>query len=264
MNRSKSNFRLVIMLAIMLSFSAVASAQHGRHNNNDRRYSYNNYHNNYHYAPVRFTTPYHSYRPNYYSRPVYRPNYYHPIYRLPHYSHYGPIFGFHLSILPFGYSTIYVGRSPYYYNEGVYYRPYANGGYEVTAPPLGAEVTRLPSGAKATVIDGEKYYELGGTFYQEDISSDNKVNYKVVGTDGVLNTGNNEQDAPIVNNNNDYNNNNNYVAPAVGSRVDQLPQGSKVVVINQQKYYLSSEGTYYQEVIEGNSIRYEVTSTPTN
>jgi len=287
MNHSISKFRLVIMIATMLSFSAVANAQRGYHFNNHNNYhnNYNghysyNYQSNYRYSPVRMTTPY--YRPNYYYRPVYRPNYYRPTYRLPHFIHYGPRFGFHLSILPFGYSTIYVGRSPYYYNDGIYYRPYTNGGYEVTAAPIGAEISRLPSGAKATVIDGTKYYELGGTFYQEEISSDNRRIYRVVGTDGVLNTGNADQDGPIANNdpnvNNEPNVNSNnvdpvpnnvspvpsYVAPVVGSRVDQLPGGSKVVVINQQKYYLSADGVYYQEVIEGNSVRYEVTGTPAN
>ncbi len=256
MNKSLLHFRLILMLAIMLSFSSVVSAQRGRHYNNnyDRHYGYNN-HNAYHYSPVRITTPYYYSRPNYYYRPVYRPHYYRPVYRLPHFIHYGPAFGFHISILPFGYSTIYLGRSPYYYNEGVYYRPYANGGYEVTAPPLGAEVSRLPAGAKITVIDGEKYYEVGGTFYQEEVSSDNRLKYKVVGTDGVLNTGSNAQAAPSVNNN---------VAPVTGSRVDQLPEGSKVVLINNQKYYLSADGVYYQEVIEGNSVKYEVTGTQAN
>jgi len=277
MKHSISKFRLVVMIAVMLSFSAVVNAQRGHHNNNhNSNHNYNghynsyNYQSNYHYSPARITTPYH-YRPNYYYRPVYRPHYYHPTYRLPHFIHYGPRFGFHLSILPFGYSTIYVGRSPYYYNDGIYYRPYTSGGYEVTAPPIGAEVSRLPSGAKATVIDGEKYYELGGTFYQEEISSDNSLRYRVVGTDGVLNTGNDDQEGPVVNNNT-------VVpvppatpvapvapvAPTVGSRVDQLPEGSKVVLINQQKYYLSADGVYYQEVIEGNSVKYEVTGTQAN
>ena len=260
MKHSILNLRLIIILALFLSFSSVADAQRGRHSNNyfsnnyNRHYSYNN-HNNYRYAPVRISTP-DRYPSGYYYRPVYRRHYYRPTYRLPHFNHYGPAFGFHLSILPFGYSRINVGRSPYYYNDGIYYRPYLNGGYEVTAPPLGAEVSRLPSGARVTVIDGEKFYEMGGTFYQEEISSGNRLIYKVVGTNGVLNPDNGDQDGPVLNNNNS--------APATGSRVDQLPQGSKVVLINQQKYYLSADGVYYQEVIEGNSVRYEVTGTQAN
>src|SRR6185436_6525567 len=183
------------------------------------------------------------------------------------YRHYGPTIGFRLSVLPFGYSTIYSGRSPYYYNDGVYYRPYTNGGYEVAAPPLGAAVSKLPSGAKATVIDGQKYYELGGTFYQEEYSSNDKLSYRVVGTDGVLNTDNGNDVGPIVNDNNNNINNDNIInnnnsnsndniinnnnsinndnvisnnapVPLPGTRVDKLPEGSKVVVIDQQKYYV--------------------------
>ena len=271
------------MLIVMLSFSAVVNAQRGRYNNNhsnhNRHYSYN-YQNSYRHVPVRITTSY-RYRPNYYYRtayrPVYRPQYYRPAYRLPYYRHYGPAFGFRLSILPFGYSTVYVGRSPYYYNDGVYYRPYSNGGYEVTPPPIGAEVSRLPAGAKVIAINGEKYYELGGSFYQEEISTDNRSTYRVVGTDGVLNTGTGEQQyqpgayndnvAPVITPNDNaatVTTPKEYVAPVVGSRVDRLPVGSKVMLIDQQKYYLSAEGVYYQEVIEGNSVRYEVTGSQAN
>ena len=32
------------------------------------------------------------------------------------------------------------------------------------------------------------------------------------------------------------------------------------LVINQQKYFVSTDGVYYKEVIEGDKIRYEVTT----
>jgi hypothetical protein len=38
------------------------------------------------------------------------------------------------------------------------------------------------------VIDGQKYYEQNGTFYKEQVDQNNRLSYKVVGTDGVLNT----------------------------------------------------------------------------
>ncbi len=256
MNAFNLKFRLLFMLGMALLFCSAAIAQNGRHHyyqHNDRNYGYNN---SRHYYPVRFITPY-NYRPNYYYRPVYRSrSYYRPVYRLPHYIHFGPSFGLRINILPFGYSTIYSGPSPYYYNQGIFYRPYSDGrGYEVTVPPLNAVVSRLPTDAKVTVIDGEKYYELGGTFYQEEISSNNKVEYRVVGTDGVLNTGTDNQ--PSVNNDPPVNNNDNAL-PATGTRVDKLPADSKVVVINKEKYYLSADGVYYKEVINGNTISYEV------
>ena len=208
-------------------------------------------------------------------RPVYSPNYsygygygqrynnypsyhYRPVYRSPYgYSHFGPSFGFRLSILPFGYYPFYLGINPYYYYQGVYYRPYTNGGYEVIAPPLGATIKHLPSGAKATVINGQKYYELGGTFYKEQINAKNKLSYVVVGTDGVINTvdQDKQQDAPDATPNVVPD----QAPPQQGTLLNQLPANSKVVVIKQQKYYLAPSGIYYKEIIDANNnVSYEV------
>ena len=255
----------VMLMAFLLSFGAFAQRGRSQHNNNYN--SHNNYNRSrvtvsvgsrYNYRPA--------YRPAY--RPVYRP-YYRPtpVYRTYSYSgyrrpvsyvRYGPSFGFRLNVLPFGYSSFYQGSNPYYYNDGVYYRPYNGGGYQVVEPPLNATVNNLPSSAKATVIDGQKYYQIGGTFYQEEFNEKNKLVYRVVGTDGVLNT-DNGNGSP-----NDYNNNDlnavDGAIPTIGSRYDELPQDSKVQVINQQKYFISTNGIYYKEVIEGDKIRYEVTT----
>lgn len=167
-----------------------------------------------------------------------------------------PPVGIHISTLPLGYRRVYVGPSLYYYYNGVFYLPKADRRYEVVAPPLGADVDALPPGAKVTVIDGRKYYELNGTFYEELISSENQLYYKVVGTDGVLNTTSAagaepagedpEVDAPAP------------VGPRMGDRLETLPAGAKQVVINGEKFYTSPAGYYYKEVIEGNKVLYEV------
>lgn len=209
------------------------------------------------YRPV--YSPNYSYGYGYGQRYNYYPSYhYRPIYRSPYgYSHFGPSFGFRLSILPFGYYPFYLGINPYYYYQGVYYRPYTNGGYEVIAPPLGATIKHLPSGAKATVINGQKYYELGGTFYKEQINAKNKLSYVVVGTDGVINTvdQNQKQDAPDATPNVVPD----QAPPQQGTLLNQLPANSKVVVIKQQKYYLAPSGIYYKEIIDANNnISYEV------
>jgi hypothetical protein len=98
-----------------------------------------------------------------------------------------PPLGIQIATLPYGYMSFYMGPNPYYYFNGIFYRPHANE-YEVVAPPLGAVVNKLPSGAKVRMIDGQKYYEQNGTFYKEEVDQNNK--YRVVGTDGVLNTDN--------------------------------------------------------------------------
>jgi len=262
---------VILTLVLILALNSNVSAQ--------RHYYGRGYHSNYYAYSYRPSRPYVSVN---IGRPYgyYHPYSYRPVYRAPYsYVHFGPSFGVHINVLPFGYYPFYFGGNPYYYYNGIYYRQYSGGGYEVTAPPLGATIKNLPSGAKVTVIDGVKYYEVGGTFYQEEITDKNKLRYKVVGTDGVLNTGTDEEadtdSAPVTPNNATPNNNivtppaappvtpqNNTTAaqlPEVGTRFDKLPEGSKVVVLKKEKYYVSPAGVYYQEVIDGNNVRYEVT-----
>ena len=234
-------------LAILLTIGSYAQRGRGYNYHPNR-----NYYHHRSYVSVN-VGPRYNYRPYYRPAPVYRyRSAYRPSYRSrPAYVHFGPVFGFRLNVLPFGYSRIYVGGNPYYYNEGVYYRNY-NNSYEVVAPPLNATVNKLPSNATVTVINGQKYYQVGGTFYQEAFTENNKLSYRVVGTDGVLDTGNSDEEQQL----NTYDKE----IPALGSRYDELPADSRVQVINQQKYFASPGGVYYKEVIEGDKIRYEVTT----
>jgi hypothetical protein len=240
----------VILLTLALCASDVTAQRYHSNRGNGR---YNNYYS-YNYRPSR---PYVSVNIGRYNN--YRQPYYRPVYRSSGYVHFGPSFGVRINILPLGYYPFYIGSNPYYYNDGVYYRPYNGGGYEVTGAPLGATVKRLPSGSKVTVIDGQKYYELGGTYYQEEINEKNQLRYKVVGTDGVLNTTEETvtiENSPAASTKTMVKTN---VIPETGARFDVLPEGSKTVVIKKEKYYLSPAGVYYQEVIDGDNIRYEVT-----
>ena len=250
MNTAKFFIRLLVLSLASVIISSNLNAQRGRH------YERRGYH-------------------SYYSRPIvsigfgYRNYGYYPYYSPP-YRYYpgGLYFGMRIGALPFGYSSIYVGPNQFYYYDGIYYRPYGGDEYEVTAPPLGAKVPQLPRNAKAVVIDGQKYYESNGTYYKEEITDSNDMLYKVVGTNGKLNTGNNvNSDNNIDDNNNSSNNsdsNNSNVqnddrgSVKIGDRVDELPADSKAVVINKQKYFQAPSGYYYQEVVDGNKIHYEV------
>ncbi|MBK8520921.1 MAG: hypothetical protein IPL54_08590 [Chitinophagaceae bacterium] len=247
-----------IKISVIMFFTLLLSvglfAQRGRGNNN-RYQPHKHYNHNRNYVSVH-VGPRYNYRNNYrpYYMPVtrYRPIY-RPVYRSPRaYVHFGPVFGVRVNALPFGYSRIQVGSNPYYYNDGIYYRNYNNSSYEVVAPPLHATVNRLPSNATVTVIDGEKYYQVGGTFYQEEFAENNIRSYRVMGTDGVIDTGNANADEDL----NVYDE----ALPTLGNRYDELPLESKVQVINQQKYFVTPGGVYYREVIEGDKIRYEVTT----
>ena len=211
---------------------------------------------------------------NFYPRYYYRPIYYSPF----EYAHFGPAFGYRLGILPFGYDPFFIGRDPYYYYDGIYYRPYNDGGYEVTQPPLGAIIKKLPSGAKPTVINGQTYYELGGTFYEEGVNEKNKRQYVVVGANGVINTVDTTQapeeaTLPAPNNNNaapqpqQFQQPQEFKQPAQpvqpqSANITQLPSNSKVVTINQHKYYLAPSGVYYQEIIDANNnVSYQSVSS---
>ncbi|MCC7402668.1 MAG: hypothetical protein IT214_14405 [Chitinophagaceae bacterium] len=247
MDTAKYLSRLMILSLTVLLFGSKLSAQWGR------GYRVRGYH-------------------SYYSRPVVSVNLgiragygYYPYYpRVYRYYPPGISVGLRIGTLPFGFNTIYVGPRLFYYYDGIYYRPYGDNEYEVASPPLGAKVPALPGNARITLINGQKYYVSNGTYYKEEITDNNDILYKVVGVNGKLNT-----DDSIDNDDDDSGGN---VQPGnngavqknekgvikVGGQVDELPTGSKAVVINMQKYFLDPSGTYYQEVVDGNRIHYKI------
>lgn len=159
-----------------------------------------------------------------------------------------PPFGIRISSLPFGYSPIYGPWGDYYYYNNIFYRHPVNDNsqYEVVDAPLGAQVPELPKGAEVRVIDAQKYYELDGNFYKEDLR-DGQIWYTVVGKNGVLST---QDDTAIGTTPSNTLSN--------GDRISILPDGSKSVTINGQQLYIAPDGNYYQQVIDGNNTWYEV------
>jgi hypothetical protein len=98
------------------------------------------------------------------------------------------------------------------------------------------------------VINGQKYYEQDGTYYKEDIRANSEIWYTVVGKNGKLDTeGTTTEEAPAEDK-----------GPQVGDTVDKLPDGCRTVVVNGQKYYVSSDDVYYEEVIGKNTISYKI------
>lgn len=172
----------------------------------------------------------------YYHPPV---RYYYRPYVRAYYPYYYPI-GFRLGVLPYGFITLGTAWGPYYYYDGTFYRPTEDKEYEVAEPPVGADVPSLPSGAKEVIIDGNTYYEYKGTIYQEVIKQ-NQRRYAIVGKNGQLNTGGDNDQAPGNN------------APADDNIVRELPQGSRKVEINGQTLFVSPDGMYYQEEVDGNN-----------
>jgi hypothetical protein len=162
-----------------------------------------------------------------------------------------PTIGFRLGFLPFGYFPFYWGADLYYYYGGVFYRPYDDGGYEVTTPPVGAAVPSLPKGSQSIVIDGQQYFEYNGVYFQQSTDDKGKTVYVIAGKDGVLNT--NGQDA------------NNPPAPQVGDIVNQLPDGCRKITLNGKKYFVAPDGIYYESFTDSHNYKaYRIVSIPTN
>jgi len=162
-----------------------------------------------------------------------------------------PGVGFRIGYLPHGYYPFYYGPDLYYYYGGVFYRPYDGGGYEVTVPPVGAEVPALPKGASSIVIDGQQYYEFDGVYYQAIVNDKGKTVYVIAGKNGVLNTDGNDGTVD------------NPSAPEVGDVVNQLPDNCRKVKLNGKKYFVSPDGIYYEEFTDNNNVRaYRIASIP--
>jgi hypothetical protein len=225
---------LLVTLIICFMFTSTGFAQPGRYKHNRGYYRYypqRGYGYSRPYVSIHFNSYDYRYNRGYFYRP------YGSVLRVVI-----PPIGIRIGTLPYGYRSFYMGPHPYYYYNGIYYRPHDNE-YEVVAPPLGAIVDKLPPGAKAKVIDGQKYYELNGTYYKEEMNDNDELAYKVVGTDGVLNTDKEETVSS---------------EPAIGDQIDELPADSKEVVINGEKLYSTPSGLYYKKVIRQNKVYYEL------
>jgi hypothetical protein len=173
----------------------------------------------------------------------------------PGFGYYGsPHFGFYCGILPYGYYPFYWGAGLYYYYDGIFYTPYDNGGYQVTAPPIGAGVPNLPRNANPIKIDGVQYYESDGVYYKESVDDKGKKIYVVAGRDGVLNTGDNVTDPNAT-----------VTAPKIGDMVNQLPDDCRKVNLNGKKYFVSPDGIYYEKVTDpSGNVAYRIASLPSD
>ena len=169
------------------------------------------------------------------------------------YGYFGyPHYGFYLGVLPFGYYPFYWGSSLYYYNDGIFYSPYDNGGYQVTAPPIGAGVPKLPENAQPIKIDGVQYYEADGVYYKESVNDKGKKIYVVAGKDGELNTADGVTDP-----------NASVAVPKVGDVINQLPDGCRKVALNGKRYYVSPNDIYYEKVTDPNgNVAFRIVSLP--
>ena len=165
-----------------------------------------------------------------------------------------PPIGIRVGILPTGYWSLRMGGFPFFYFNGIFYRQ-QNKEYEVVQAPVGAQVPAIPRDAKVIIVDGAKYYEYNGTYFKEFINQDGQIWYTVEGKHGVLNTENNNPNnkiQPSTINNQPQN------LAKIGDVLDQLPNDAKTIVINGKKYFVTPDNIYYEEFIDGNTLRYRV------
>ncbi len=121
--------------------------------------------------------------------------------------------GMILNVLPPDYAPVYVGSTPYYYDQGVFYQSTPSG-YAVVTPPIGALVPALPPGAEAIPVGSIIYYYAGGAFYLPQ-------------PQGYL-----------------------VVTPPPGISVTSLPADATPVVINGTQYY-QADGAYFLPMFQG-------------
>jgi len=82
-----------------------------------------------------------------------------------HEHHHGhPSFGLHVSLLPEGYSSVWIGGTRYYYCDGYYYVPQGPE-YVVVDPPTPTVVPNAPSYYQPVVVNGITYYVNNGVYY---------------------------------------------------------------------------------------------------
>lgn len=170
--------------------------------------------------------------------------------------YYYPRIGFSIGVLPYGYYPFYWGANQYYYSDGYYYQQY-NNQYTVVEPPVGAEIDRLPEGAESIVINGQQYYELNGVYYEPITRNNGNLVYRIAGKDGELETDQAGQAPQVGTSQGDY--------PLVGDVIDQLPDHSRKITLNGEKYYVTPDGIYLKEQRnqDGKKV-YVVASVPSN
>jgi hypothetical protein len=238
------------LFGVSLINSATAEAQ--RYYRDDHRDYHRGYDYHRHSYPVRVQRTVYNYHPRYVTPYRSYPYYYNDNYFYRPYRSsvqvVAPRIGIRVTVLPRDYRPVYMGSQVYFYSNGIFYRR-AERDYEVVRAPLGAELPEIPDNARVIVIDDQKYYEYEGTYFKERIKRDGEIWYEVVGKDGRLQTDAATRDVRPGD-----------VRP--GSLLNSLPPDSKIVIINNQKYYVSPDHVYYEEVIENNRLYYRATETP--
>ena len=175
-------------------------------------------------------------------------------------------FGHRLNTLPRGYVKVHVGGLDYYFYDGIYYRPYALGGYYVCRPPRGTTIASTLLNVALTAITintirneierAQRAAELSRVYstrnkgyvvrtsddyYTGNIAA--QLNQEYYYQDGVF----------YILHNGQY-----YVIEApIGALVTEIPADYDEIELDGKTYYLVEDTIYKTTVIDG-ALYFEV------
>ena len=118
---------------------------------------------------------------------------------------------------------------------------------------MGATLSSLPRGAQKVIVNGEEFYELNGTYYKKTTNDKGKTVYVVTGKNGEIN---NSTDP------NGVTPDQQTFAPQQGDITDQLPENYKTITLNGSTYYVGPDDSYYQEIQQDGTTRFQVVGKP--
>ncbi|MDX1809243.1 MAG: DUF6515 family protein [Sulfurospirillaceae bacterium] len=140
------------------------------------------------------------------------------------------------------------GGLGYYYDNGIFYRPY-NGNFIIVMPPIGAIVPVLPIGCSVVSIYGRNYYYYDNTYYEWAPSYNG---YRVVDPSVPQNIIIDQ--GPVINNSVPVDS-----KYAPGNIFYKLPAGATQRILNGVSYYWF-EGHYFSKTVKDGREIYIVVS----
>jgi hypothetical protein len=205
--------------------------------------------------------------PAHHRGPAYARPYLEPRHRPIPYHRYGyHYFGHRIYSLPIGYRLIRVGYRDYYYYDGIYYRPYWDGGYYICRPPLGTVIaSTLFDVAMTTIAINTIRNEIERARYAAELSSyyaAQNANYTLRTSDDYYNTNLVSQAGQ------DYyyqdgvfytlqNGEYRVIEPPIGALVEEIPEDYDEIELGGKTYY-QVEDTLYKPTIINGKLMFEV------
>ena len=199
--------------------------------------------------------------------PAYARPYLEPRHRPIPYHHYGyHYFGHRIHTLPIGYSLIRIGYRDYYYYDGIYYRPYWDGGYYICRPPFGTRIAAtLFDLAMTTIAINTIRNEIERARAAAELSS----YYAAQNANYVVRTSDDYYNANLVNQagqNYYYQDGVFYtlkdgeycvIEAPIGALVDEIPEDYDEIVLGGKTYYQVEDTLFKPTIIDG-KLRFEV------